>query len=94
MHINLPHGKMDKIRRWLDVCAEHLDRKDARFFADLMPRSELWRLYPEFKHKTAFVDIETAGLSPYYDKITLVGICDGRDYKAYIAGHNALWELT
>jgi predicted nuclease with RNAse H fold len=53
-----------------------------------MPRSELWRLYPEFKRKTAFVDIETTGLSLYYDKITLIGIYDGRNYRAYIAGHN------
>jgi len=86
--VDLPPGKVAKIRAYLDACSEHLEKKDAAFFANLLPKSELWRLYPEFRDSVAFVDIETTGLSQYYNEITLVGLYDGREYKAYIAGHN------
>jgi len=86
--LKLPPRKVAKIRECLATCSEHLKKKDAAFFVNLLPKSELWRLYPEFKDSVAFVDIETTGLSPYYNQITLVGLYDGREYKAYIAGHN------
>lgn len=86
--LDLPPGKTNKIKEWLAACSERLEKKDAAFFANLLPKSELWRLYPEFKDSVAFVDIETTGLSPYYDEITLVGLYDGQEYRAYIAGHN------
>jgi len=86
--LNLPQNKVAKIRDCLAVCTEHLKEEDAHFFAELLPKSELWRLYPEFRHRVAFVDIETTGLSPYYNNITLVGLFNGRNYHAYIANHN------
>lgn len=35
-----------------------------------------------------FLDIETTGLSNYYDEITLVGLYDGQRVETLIAGHN------
>jgi predicted nuclease with RNAse H fold len=53
-----------------------------------MPREEWWRLYSNFAPKTVFLDIETTGLSHYYDEITVVGLYDGKQVTTLIAGHN------
>ena len=48
----------------------HLTGKMPGFFARHLPSDAHWRLYREFLEKTVFLDIETTGLSPYYDTIT------------------------
>ncbi len=77
-----------KICQIIDGSVEALKRVDARFFAEHMPREEWWRLYPNFESKAVFLDIETTGLSHYYDEITLVGLYDGRRVRTLLAGHN------
>jgi len=53
-----------------------------------LPPGELWRLYPEFSEKIAFLDIETTGLYLGADVITLIGLFDGQDTKVFIRGIN------
>ncbi len=65
---------------------EALDREDADYFALNLPKHEHYRIALSFPLKTLFLDIETTGLSRYYDSITLVGWSTGRDYNAYIKG--------
>ena len=72
----------------IDKSVTALERADARFFAAHMPREEWWRLYPSFESKAVFLDIETTGLSHYYDEITVVGLYDGKRVKTLLAGHN------
>ena len=72
----------------IDKSVTALERADARFFATHMPREEWWRLYPNFESKAVFLDIETTGLSHYYDEITVVGLYDGKRVKTLLAGHN------
>jgi len=43
------------------------------FFANRLPRSEYYRIALTYPQDTIFLDIETTGLSLYYDQITLVG---------------------
>lgn len=50
------------------------------FFANRLPRSEYYRIALTYPQDTIFLDIETTGLSLYYDKITLVGWSIGRKY--------------
>ncbi len=50
-----------------------LTAKDASYFASLLNRREYYRIPLSFPEKTLFLDIETTGLSRYYDVITLVG---------------------
>ena len=45
-------------------------------------------MYADFRANTAFLDIETTGLFPYQDKVTLVGILDSDGYHAFIRGRN------
>ncbi len=48
----------------------------------------MWRLYPEFKREACFLDIETTGLSPWENDVTVVGIYDGQEVKSFVKGIN------
>ena len=65
---------------------EALEKEDANYFALSLPRHEHYRIAHSFPSKTLFLDIETTGLSKYYDQITLVGWSMGRSYNTYIKG--------
>jgi len=61
---------------------------DSSYFIDLMPQSEMWRLYDFFKEDAVFLDIETTGLSKLHDDITVFGLYDGLNTKIMINGIN------
>ncbi|MFQ6128242.1 MAG: ribonuclease H-like domain-containing protein [Thermoplasmata archaeon] len=75
---------MDEIARSLG----QLLCKNQRFFRDRLPRRELWRVYTEFRDSIAYLDIETTGLSPYDDKITVIGLYDGKDVHTFVRNIN------
>jgi uncharacterized protein YprB with RNaseH-like and TPR domain len=57
--------------RFIEKSQEALYKADAAFFRKHLPREEWWRLYPNFESKAVFLDIETTGLSHYYDETLL-----------------------
>ncbi|MQA65488.1 MAG: DUF429 domain-containing protein [Alphaproteobacteria bacterium] len=60
------------------------------YFAQRLPRSEHYRIALSVPESTLFLDIETTGLSTYYDHITLVGGSVGSGYICYLtATHKA-----
>ncbi|MEK6984372.1 MAG: ribonuclease H-like domain-containing protein [Nanoarchaeota archaeon] len=61
---------------------------DSGYFLDLLPQSEMWRLYDFFKEDAIFLDIETTGLSKDVNDITLIGLYDGLNTKIMIKGIN------
>ena len=65
---------------------QRLNARDAKFFAKSLSKSEHWRAYSDFKDRIAFVDIETTGLSPHYNRLTVVGIYDGTNAKTFVRG--------
>ena len=75
-----------------------LDDGDSTYFANRLPPREHYRIAATFPDETLFLDIETTGLSLYYDTITLIG-CACRDrYACHIVGtqddyDDALHEL-
>jgi hypothetical protein len=76
------------IEDYLKLGREALDRKDASFFAENLPREESWRLYKDFRDETLFLDIETTGLSRHYDAITLIGTYDGHNIRIFLRDNN------
>ena len=74
--------------RVIEQSARALDEGDVGFFSETLPRQEWWRLYPNLESKVVFLDIETTGLSHYYDDVTMVGLYDGKRVETLIAGHN------
>lgn len=63
-----------------------LEKEDADFFANLLPNQEYYRIALTYPERTLFLDIETTGLSKYYDTITLVGWSLGNKYGVLIKG--------
>ena len=66
---------------------------DSGYFLDLLPQSEMWRLYEFFKEGAIFLDIETTGLSKNNDDITVFGLYDGINTKIMIKGINLDYDL-
>lgn len=87
--IGLSKTKRTIIEDYLDRAEKALDMRDASFFATHLPQKEYWRLYKEFRDKALFLDIETTGLSRYYDKITLIGGSNERNkIKIFVRDNN------
>src|SRR5262249_4925622 len=72
------------IRHSIDALA----RGDAGFFKPLLPAGEAWRLYSEFAGRALFLDIETTGLSGFYDEVTLIGALGDGKLALFINGIN------
>jgi len=86
--ISIPSARKARICEGIKKSSEHLAAKDCYFFSQCLPFAEHWRAYPLFSDSVAFVDIETTGLSQHRDKITVVGIYDGRESKVYVRDIN------
>lgn len=65
-----------------------LEKGNPRYFADLLPAREHWRLFTEFRHSTAYLDIETNGLGGPAAYITTISLYDGKSIYYYVKGKN------
>jgi uncharacterized protein len=66
---------------------ERFEKSDPKYFAELLPSDQQWRLFPDFREKVAYLDIETTGLSDE-DQITTIAVYDGRSIFHYVQGQN------
>jgi uncharacterized protein YprB with RNaseH-like and TPR domain len=85
--IPLSRKKKDSLARHIDESFESLENNDPGYFAELLPTNEHWRLFRDFKHSIAYLDIETTGLN-YSDSITTVVTYDGQSIHHYIRNEN------
>lgn len=74
-------------------------RGDAAWFRANWPEREFWRLWKGMcgTDRVAMVDIETTGLTPGYDQITVIGLADGgvhRAGRAFVAGRPQAGDET
>ena len=86
--ISIPSTRKAIICEEIKKSSERLAAKDYHFFTQCLPSAEHWRTYPLFSESVAFVDIETTGLSQRRDRITVIGIYDGRESKTYVKDIN------
>lgn len=84
----LPPTVYTSVSRQIHQWTAALERGDASFFAQRLAPAEHWQLYKVFGDSVRYLDIETTGLYPGYNEVTVVGIFDGRNYEALIAGKN------
>ncbi len=68
----------------IEVSRRALAVGDTDFFAERLPAREHYRIAATFPKETVFLDIETTGLSLYYDKITLIGLSQGGRYVCHM----------
>lgn len=78
----------DKLMPALEESRERLERRDGGYFASLLPGGEHWRLFPHFRERTAYLDIETTGLGTPGDHITSIAVYDGKEARTYVHGRN------
>ena len=85
--VPLSAAKREQVRGHLIESERALAAHDHRYFAHMLSSREHWRAFPEFADSVAYVDIETTGMGTL-DDITMVGLYDGDEYRAYIRGLN------
>ena len=56
----------------LKALGKCLERGDAVTLGNALPASEKWRLYPDFRDRAAFLDIETTGIDAQHDQILTI----------------------
>ncbi len=61
---------------------------DADYFGQRLNSREHYRVALSYPKETVFLDIETTGLSLYYDSITVVGVNFDGEFYPHIAGEN------
>lgn len=64
------------------------EQSNMAFFGDRLPTSEYYRIALEYPEDVIFLDIETTGLSLYYDQITIVGWSIGCNFGVYLSGQD------
>lgn len=77
-----------RVKPLIDESRARLGRGDTRYFAGLLPSKERWRLFRDFRHTTAYLDIETTGLYPGEGAVTTIALYDGRAIRHYVQGGN------
>jgi len=64
------------------------NQADIRFFVDRLSVTDLWRVFNEFRDRAVYLDIETSGVYPGADEITVIGLYDGRNVHTFVNGGN------
>jgi uncharacterized protein YprB with RNaseH-like and TPR domain len=72
----------------LEESEKQFQNRDPRYFSSLLGSDQSWRLFKEFRSCTAYLDIETTGLSRDYDEITTIALYDGKNLNTYVNGRN------
>lgn len=74
----------ERIESFIDTARSRLTAGDSRFFNDIFPSSQQWRLYENFHADACFFDIETTGLSHSTDEVTTVSIHRGGETRTFV----------
>ncbi|HXG66173.1 MAG TPA: ribonuclease H-like domain-containing protein, partial [Blastocatellia bacterium] len=83
----LPRIRVASLSRHIEESYRHLETGDPAHFAERLAADQHWRLFADFRHSIAYLDIETTGLG-YGDHITTIAIYDGQSVFHYIHNQN------
>lgn len=72
----------------IEQSQEELEKGNSAYFAARLRGQQLWRMYKDFRHTCAFLDIETTGLGGYGDYVTAIAMYDGECIRCYVHGIN------
>lgn len=78
-------------RSWPEHMQEslrHLETGNPAYFSQRLPANQSWRLFRDFRHTCAYIDIETTGLGNPGDHITTIALYDGTYLRCYVHGIN------
>ena len=87
-HAGVPARRVELLTRYAGESADRLAARDLPYFAERLPSKQHWRLFPHFRDRVAYCDIETTGLGAPGDHITTIALYDGRAIRHYVHGDN------
>ena len=89
-HISIPLSGKRKylLQKGIDESRQHFLQDNPVYFSKRLPSNQCWRLFPEFRDSTVYLDIETTGLDRYFNQITTIALYDGHEIKTYVHGQN------
>lgn len=80
--------KIEADDRDIQESQKQLEHNNPKYFAECLPPNLHWRLFPEFRDSTVYLDIETTGMDSYYGSITTIALYDGRVITWYVKDQN------
>jgi uncharacterized protein YprB with RNaseH-like and TPR domain len=86
--LKLPQNRITHLRTYIHDSRENLEIDNPKYFEKLLPSSLHWRMFPEFRHSTVYLDIETTGLESWGNHITSIGLYDGECISYYVKDQN------
>jgi uncharacterized protein YprB with RNaseH-like and TPR domain len=88
LQIPIPAGRKYLLKKAIGESKRHLYQGNPGYFSKLLPSNQSWRLFPEFRDSTVYLDIETTGLDRYFNDITTIALYDGQCIQTYVQGQN------
>jgi len=76
------------VLKGIEVSKQHLERGNPLYFSTVLPSNQTRRMFPAFRDKIAFLDIETTGLGEPGDYITTIVVYDGNSIFSHVQGQN------
>ena len=86
--VKLSSKKIKTMTAYIEGSEKNLKNNNPGFFSALLPAAQHWRIFPEFRSSTAYIDIETTGLEIWGADITTIALYDGGSIKYYVKGRN------
>jgi len=83
-----PKQKWHTLRNGVNSAIEALRILDVPHLTRLIPKTQHWKMIPNFIDQIAYLDIETTGLSANYSYITTIAVYDGTKVHDFIRGEN------
>ncbi len=77
----------DQTQRSAELSIQALQDGQHQFFAPALGLGEAWRAWTDFRESCVYLDIETDG-GQSGDAITMIGLYDGKDFRALIKDDN------
>jgi uncharacterized protein YprB with RNaseH-like and TPR domain len=87
-HPGLPPRRAAMLKQHAGESIDRLAARDVAFFSERLPANQHWRLFPHFRDRLAYLDIETTGLGNPGDHITTIALYDGQSIQHYVHGDN------
>lgn len=81
-------SRLLSLQKQVEQSMEQLQQNRPDYFSELLPAAHQWRLFAEFQHQTAYLDIETTGMGSFNDHITTIALFDGKSIFYYVKGQN------
>jgi uncharacterized protein YprB with RNaseH-like and TPR domain len=90
--LGISPGRKQAYDQVLAAALQHLQDRNARYFARCLKAREHWRLYDAFQSRAVYLDIETTGEPPSFGEVTLVGLYGNGRMTSLIQGESLCQE--